>query len=125
MADRNPYLDKNAALYRDGAAGTPEVCPSYDTTTNTYKDDYKTGNAAPHQRDGQNVLFNDTHVRFEKFPNVGISKDNIWKCWTKLPTSARDRELTASPYTALTKDGDKAPYSEEDAYLVSENNKRP
>jgi type II secretory pathway pseudopilin PulG len=124
-ADRNPYLDKNAPIYLEGKCAkgdTTEDCPSCDTTGG-YKDDYKTGNAAPHQRDGQNVLFNDTHVRFEKFPNVGISKDNIWKFWPSSPTTSCDRECGASPYTTTTKNGDGAPYSEEDAYLVSESNK--
>jgi type II secretory pathway pseudopilin PulG len=131
-ADRNPYLDKNASIFLEGKQGClggdkNEDPPSCDNTTG-YKDDFKTGNAAPHQRDGQNVLFNDTHVRFEKFPNVGISKDNIWKCLTKNPTSACDKELTLSPYCTtlpLAGDGTGVPFNEEDAYLVSETNKRP
>ena len=124
-ADRNPYWDKNAASYIDGVGG--EDPPDWKTTPapGHYIDPDKTGNAAAHQRDGQNVLFNDSHVGFEKYPNIGISKDNIWKCWTSTtpPATAELRELGLSPYTTLKTDGDKAPYSLEEAYLVSESNK--
>jgi prepilin-type N-terminal cleavage/methylation domain-containing protein len=125
MADRNPYVDKNATIYIDGAAG--ENKPKWETTPTPghYSDPDKTGNSAAHQRDGQNVLFNDSHVGWEKYPNVGVSKDNIWKCWINAtpPTTAELRELGASPYTILKKNGDGAPYSDRDAYLVSESNK--
>jgi type II secretory pathway pseudopilin PulG len=125
MADRNPYLDKNAASYLDGVGSTPPNPPKWETlpTPPHYADPDKKGNAAAHQREGQNVLFNDTHAGFVKFPNVGISNDNIWKCWTSttIPTT-KLRELGASPYTVLTTNGDGAPWSEEDAYLVSEEN---
>ena len=127
MADRNPYLDRNAASYIDKKTATAnrpywEMSP----TPPHYADPDKTGNAAAHQREGQNVLFNDSHAGFVKYPNVGISNDNIWKCWTSTtpPATAQLRELGASPYTALTTDGDGAPWSEEDAYLVSEKNSR-
>ena len=87
-ADRNPYLDKNADSYIDGEIGG-EVAPSWapDETSGTvtipahYVDDDQTGNAACHQREGQNVLYNDGHVDFEDYPNVGIAKDNIYKFW--------------------------------------------
>jgi type II secretory pathway pseudopilin PulG len=131
-ADRNPYLDKNASGYLEGKQGTLSVnksedAPSCDDAAG-YKDEYKTGNAAAHQRDGQNILFNDTHVRFEKFPNVGISRDNIWKCWTTAPTTSCDRELGPSPYCSTLRredNGKGAPYGEEDAYLVGETNYIP
>ena len=90
----------------------------------------KTGNSACHQREGQNVLFNDQHVTFEKTPNCGVAKDNIWKCWpdTSPPDTAEDRELGPSPYCGiLTKQGSIAgrmgPKAEKDAFLVGECNK--
>jgi type II secretory pathway pseudopilin PulG len=128
-ADRNPYWDRNATSFLNGKAckGDPlEEAPSWDTVNNAYKDEYKTGNSAAHQRDGQNVLFNDTHVRFEKFPNVGITKDNIWKCWnqTTVP-SQQNRETGVQPTCGDQKDGAYNPFSELDAFLVSETNNRP
>ena len=129
-ADRNPYWDRNATVYLEGknCAGDPgEDAPLWDTANNCYKDDRKTGNTAAHQRDGQNVLFNDTHVRFETHPNVGVSKDNIWKCWasTTPPITPREWEL-GQTWCGDKKDAEfPGPYSETDAFLVSETNKRP
>jgi len=41
----------------------------------------KFGNAAQHQDEGQNVLFLDSHVSFEKTPCCGINEDNLWTYW--------------------------------------------
>ncbi|MFA5251421.1 MAG: type II secretion system protein [Phycisphaerae bacterium] len=128
-ADRNPYWDRNATSFLNGAdcpLGNPdEPGPTCDTASG-YKDDYKTGNSASHQRDGQNVLYVDTHVRFEKFPNVGIGKDNIWKAWTdeSPPTSNCDREIGERPDCGDQEDGAMGPANDQDAFLVSETNKR-
>ncbi|MFA5240214.1 MAG: prepilin-type N-terminal cleavage/methylation domain-containing protein [Phycisphaerae bacterium] len=125
LADRNLYLDKNADVYKDGST-IGETAPGW--LNNAYSDPYRTGNSAAHQREGQNVLFVDAHVTFAKFPNVGISKDNIWKCWTSAPPpepDAKNKEVLPTPYkTILQNDGTGAPMSERDAYLVSESNKR-
>ncbi len=133
-ADRNPYLDKNASVYLEGnqgcEGGDPDEEPPSFETTGGYKDDERTGNSAAHQREGQNVLFNDTHVKFCRFPNVGITNDNIWKCWPTQapPATAELRELGQSPYCSVLPvdgDGKGAPMAYEDAYLVSETNKAP
>jgi type II secretory pathway pseudopilin PulG len=125
-ADRNPYLDKNAAPYLEGKMAG-EKAPTCETVDGipTFKDPFKTINSAAHNRDGQNVLFNDMHVRFEPQPNVGIGKDNIWKAWTSLtPLIGCDREKGPDNYTTiLSHDGKAAPFSTEDAFLVSEHNK--
>ena len=125
-ADRNPYLDKNATYLDGETAGgiTGEVKPDWETAgaIQYYVDRDRTGNAASHQRDGQNVLFNDSHVSFEKYPNVGIDNDNIWKAWPSLPITAEDRELGISPYTALVNNGDGSPLDYDDAYLVLDKN---
>ncbi len=39
------------------------------------------GNAVAHQEDGQNVLFLDSHVGFEKRSYCGINDDNIYTYW--------------------------------------------
>jgi prepilin-type N-terminal cleavage/methylation domain-containing protein len=129
-ADRNPYWDKNAMSYVGGRVcpGTSgnEDPPSCSTSTG-YSDEKKTGNAAAHQRDGQNVLYVDTHVRFEKYPNVGIGKDNIYKCWSS--TTAPDECLKQTgelPGCDDHLDGASdtiSPQNDGDAFLVSETNK--
>jgi hypothetical protein len=39
------------------------------------------GNAIPHNEDGQNVLFVDIHVSFEKQSFCGVNDDNIYTYW--------------------------------------------
>jgi hypothetical protein len=60
VADRNSWM----------TAGFDPVDPDVDVT--------KHGNCSPHQRDGQNVAYVDTHVKFEKSPSVGLNQDNIY-----------------------------------------------
>jgi len=134
-ADRNPYLDKNANAYIEGQAcvGGEEDPPTWITATGTepgrYEDVDRTGNAAAHGREGQNVLFNDGHVVFARYPNIGINNDNIWKCWGKtvIPTANVDKfnEYDPHPYCNLLKeDGDSGqhPWAIKDAFLVGERN---
>ncbi|MHC4571382.1 MAG: type II secretion system protein [Planctomycetota bacterium] len=137
-ADRNPYLDKNSEVYLEGeecpgGGEQGEHAPTWDQGNPTanipphYVDDDRTGNSACHQREGQNVLFNDQHVSFEKYPNVGIAKDNIWKDWpnTTPPKTAEEREVLPSPYCqTLRKEGqaNRCPKAEKDAFLVGEVN---
>ncbi len=66
-ADRNPWLDPAAdATYRNTFLwnGTAEQ--------------QKAGNAIAHGNDGQNVLFMDSHVAFEKRAFCGVQDDNIY-----------------------------------------------
>ncbi|MHC4635072.1 MAG: hypothetical protein ACYSYU_07700, partial [Planctomycetota bacterium] len=141
-ADRNPYLDKNATAYIDGQM-SDESQPYWGTPIGeeymTYLDIDRTGNAAAHQREGQNVLYNDGHVRFERYPNVGIANDNIWKYWPKAPPlTPQDKQLGSVGPSALgnpsnvgedatwaTPTGQMNPTTfatTEDAYLVNEMN---
>jgi prepilin-type processing-associated H-X9-DG protein len=92
-ADRNPGLDKNASTYILGGSvpggslpqGTTGDKPGLDAVWtnngNEYKDKDLLYNAYPHQREGQNVLFNDGHVKFETTTNVGVDNDNIYQRW--------------------------------------------
>jgi len=121
LADRNPFLDKNGTYAVTPPAG--ETLPGW--VRETYSDPYKTGNAAAHQREGQNVLYCDSHVTFAKLANVGITKDNIWKHWNTLPPPDPIARLKELGVVAPALDGDGGPYSERDAYLVSERNDRP
>jgi hypothetical protein len=75
LADRNPWLD-----------------PYTDTTGFKWDDQtmtggrenikrYQKGNTGPHKREGQNVLFMDNHVYFEKQSFCGVDDDNIYTYW--------------------------------------------
>jgi prepilin-type N-terminal cleavage/methylation domain-containing protein len=124
-ADRNPYLDFNAKDWIDGDPGQ-ETLPYWDTSTNEYRDDEpKCGNSAAHNREGQNVLYNDIHVDFERFPNVGINNDNIWCHWPGTYSSypPLPDQQTREMWSTLGRPsdvGDGLPCHWEDAYLVNE-----
>ena len=72
-ADRNPWLD-----------GDPDNTDQFVWDDHSKTGDaenikkYQRGNAVGHQREGQNVLFMDNHVYFEKQPYCGIDEDNIY-----------------------------------------------
>jgi prepilin-type N-terminal cleavage/methylation domain-containing protein len=72
--DRNPWIVSPA-----GAAGTfglfkPDLTGYTGGTTETAK----AGNAVSHQSEGQNVLFLDAHVDFEKRAYCSLEDDNIY-----------------------------------------------
>ncbi len=126
-ADRSPYFDKNATNYVDGVK-TGEDPPHYvaavpaDHEPAKYVDDDKTGNAFPHQREGQNVLFADMHVDFEHYANVGVDNDNIWKPWGRTNPNQAQKQVgelfpggnIANAYATWV------PWHEKDSVLVNE-----
>jgi len=122
-AERSPYFDKNADSYINGASG--EAPPTWATgTPGRYVDDDKTGNAAPHQREGQNVVYNDGRVEFEDYPNVGIANDNIYKYWPGgIATTPQDKELCNGGEPTDMGVGGEVPGSRSDAFLVQEDNR--
>jgi len=127
--DRSPYLDKNAEPYLEGkdCLGDPnEDAPTWHPDAYYYDPD-KTGNSACHRREGQNVLFNDGHVLFAEYPNVGINNDNVWKNWesTNAPTYPEEWQVGPSPYCQVMdmEPGQEAPQGKRDAFLVGEVNK--
>src|SRR5512147_516087 len=72
-ADRNPFLKSPAADAKTLAAFKPDLDAFKGTA-----DQAKEGNAIAHQLDGQNVMFLDTHVAFEKRAYCSIEDDNIY-----------------------------------------------
>ena len=47
----------------------------------TSREKMRAVNAVQHQEEGQNILFLDSHVQFEKGPICGINEDNVWTRW--------------------------------------------
>jgi len=76
-ADRSPWIMSPAANpsiwtnFRPDATGPGLGFPGT-------SDQGRTGNSISHGRDGQNVLFLDGRVRFEKRAYCGVEKDNIY-----------------------------------------------
>jgi hypothetical protein len=82
-ADRNPFLASPAAAARDLTTFVPDLpAAGYSGTSETARQ----GNCNAHQLDGQNVLFLDTHVSFEKRSFCALEDDNIY---TVAPTALR------------------------------------
>jgi hypothetical protein len=73
-ADRNPWISSPAADGKDFTLFRPDLPPAFTGTS----EQAKHGNVAAHQEDGQNVLFLDSHVNFEKRSFCGIEDDNIY-----------------------------------------------
>jgi len=70
-ADRNPWMQSPGAEPKNISLFNPDGG----------RQAVKAGNAITHQDDGQNVLFLDSHVNFEKRPDCGINDDNIYTFW--------------------------------------------
>jgi len=75
MADRNPWLDP----YTDTTGF------KWDSQTKTGGREnikgYQKGNSGHHKREGQNVLYMDNHIYFEKHSFSGVNDDNIYTYW--------------------------------------------
>jgi prepilin-type N-terminal cleavage/methylation domain-containing protein len=78
-ADRNPFLKSPAGDAKLLNTFKPDL-----TGYNGTQDQAKNGNALGHQLDGQNVMFLDTHVSFEKRAYCSIEDDNIYLVSDKL-----------------------------------------
>jgi hypothetical protein len=74
-ADRNPWLDPY----------TDTIGYKWNDQTKTVGREnimgYQKGNSGLHKREGQNVLFVDNHVYFEKKSFCGANQDNIYTYW--------------------------------------------
>ena len=72
-ADRNPWIASPAAEAKEfPGLFRPEGG----------REQINIGNAIAHQEDGQNVLFMDSHVNFEKKSYCGVNDDNIYTFWS-------------------------------------------
>jgi prepilin-type N-terminal cleavage/methylation domain-containing protein len=88
-ADRSPWLDihiSSQILNRDWSlfnVGSQTMTPLPEEIKS-----YQKGNTRAHQRDGQNVLYMDSHVSFEKVSYCGISwKDQNDNVYTSISAS--------------------------------------
>ncbi len=77
-ADRNPWMDSPFAKAQDFSEFKPNIA-GHDGTD----EQARCGNAVSHQREGQNVLFLDSHVQFEKRPFCSVDDDNIYTVSTR------------------------------------------
>jgi len=127
-SDRPPVLDINAKGHYDAATSQLQD-PQWLSAGGvlSYVDEDRKGNCAAHQWEGQNIMFVDGHVTFEKYPNVGVRNDHIWKCWGQC-TDDPDQDKQGAGVAPVTncsqQNGDTTalPKNIEDAVLVCEKN---
>jgi prepilin-type N-terminal cleavage/methylation domain-containing protein len=77
-ADRSPWFDLTMATADKQERWALFVPDLVDRGLTGSSDDAKKGNSTAHQDEGQNVLFMDSHVSFEKRSFCGIEDDNIY-----------------------------------------------
>jgi prepilin-type N-terminal cleavage/methylation domain-containing protein len=117
LADRNPYLDKNALDYTSDYR-IADPC----FFNGEYKDPGFKGNSAQHERKAQNVLFMDGHVASHAAPNCGFNNDNIYRAWNS-KTNPTEEEKQAKGLKPIQ--GNVKIYNKDDSCLVSERNDNP
>jgi len=99
-ADRNPWIKSPAGDPATFNLFKPDLTGYTGGTTETAK----AGNAVSHQSEGQNVMFLDTHVDFEKRAYCSLEDDNIYTLSTVTDQgSALGAMPTTSSYTPLNR----------------------
>jgi prepilin-type N-terminal cleavage/methylation domain-containing protein/prepilin-type processing-associated H-X9-DG protein len=93
-ADRNPWIAPPGGTAKDFSKFNPAL--------GSTPEQQKYGNSISHQDDGQNVLFLDGHVSFEKRAFCSVEDDNIYTYWSLLD-KRRGGAPTTSAYTPADK----------------------
>jgi prepilin-type N-terminal cleavage/methylation domain-containing protein/prepilin-type processing-associated H-X9-DG protein len=118
-ADRNPFINSQAAEEHtvEGSSGTEDgFYWDPENEGDATREDQMNGNSVVHQGEGQNVLFNDGHVAFEKRSYCGIENDNIYTSWTNDGATEQDKQLGEFQTTLLNNE----PVDRKDSLLVND-----
>ena len=100
-ADRNPFIASPSLDAQTAADKYANFKPDIQPWNGT-AEQAKFGNAIAHQEDGQQVLFMDIHVEFEKRSYCGIEDDNIY---THLPQGLGHPQLGELPIVFQSQPG--------------------
>lgn len=104
-ADRNPFIESTLQVPKDFDLFNPAG----------NKEEISYGNSGAHQDEGQNVLFMDNSVSFEKTSACGTNGDNIYTIWGS--TNPNDEQLKrGSPPVVYSS----APRGRSDSLLVND-----
>jgi prepilin-type N-terminal cleavage/methylation domain-containing protein len=93
-ADRNPWLSNPLVQI------WPNFLPAPPPSPGGTPEQQMEGNSTSHGEEGQNVLFLDSHVFFEKRSYCAIEDDNIYTSWTMAMTPEK-RKGAAAPTPAV------------------------
>lgn len=97
MADKNPWYDSKLEL-ADADSDKPDYKVAVSLLANHWDKkipgkQVRMANSQPHKkREGQNVLYADGHLSFERTPDVGVNSDNIY---THVDTDDPEFQLSA------------------------------
>jgi prepilin-type N-terminal cleavage/methylation domain-containing protein len=87
LADRGPF---GTAGGYDTTQGDPKTCLYDDNSNPSFWAQF---NSANHQKEGQNVGYEDAHVEFQKRPIAGVNNENVYTVWdTDYPISTSLQE---------------------------------
>ena len=115
-ADRNPWIPTPVS-----PESFADFMPDEDQIalyTNGTSDTARIGNSKAHQGDGQNVLFLDSHVNFEKRCYVGTENDNIYtRATNNTFTSGSQKDLKGTEVQVY---GTQDPLNRKDSWLIQE-----
>jgi len=75
-ADRNPWIEAPGFKVTEFSSFLPDVGPFHGMA-----EEAQQGNALAHGREGQNVLYLDSHVQFNKRAFSGLEDDNVYTSW--------------------------------------------
>ena len=107
-ADPNPWID---SPFVDGKGA--DLFAQFNPDAG--RELVKIGNAITHEEEGQNVLFMDAHVGFEKRPFCAVNDDNIYTFW-----DGTDIRRGGLPYPLANEPADKL-----DSFLVNDSTGAP
>ena len=110
-ADRSPWYQGSTMDAARFTAFKPDLA-GY--TGAGSSDDAKKGNSDAHQQEGQQVLYLDSHVEFEKRSFVGLENDNIYTRWQGTG-AASEKVKGAQPMASGP-----APSDRRDSFLVND-----
>jgi len=111
-ADRSPWLDPAVNRESRWAVFEPDIDPNTGSAEQA-----RNGNSQAHEGQGQNVLFLDSHVAFEKRPFVGLENDNIYTIQDVDDPKQNPRGRLPVLYDATAS----APRTRRDSVLLQEN----
>jgi prepilin-type processing-associated H-X9-DG protein len=109
-ADMSPWFNHGSFVLPGKDGQWPQIINAVDKSIS------QLGNAAFHDRMGQNVLFADGHTAFENSPNVGVKNDNIYTFWSAEENPTEQERQGGTAPTSRNADNDAK--SETDSFLA-------
>lgn len=131
LADKNPALDSTIEI--NGTLGT-DYSDNFEAVVSQLRDDWSpdteplqkwekaVANSGNHKREGQNVLFGDGHVTFERRPDVGVRNDNIYSPAPGGANANETQRRQGHPASSINI-GSMRAKSRTDSYLINDEKK--